>query len=490
MTSIASLSQPRARIALSWPLFLGLLAFAITLALGPRDLDDPDIYFHIVTGRWILAHGAVPHTDLFSFTMPGAPWVAHEWLSEVIMACAYDWLGWQGLVFAAGLAVAATLAIFCRAALRSLEPKYALIAAATAFLLLLPHLLARPHLFALPILVLWVAILIAARDGNRRPPLWAAMLMVPWVNLHASFLFGLGFAGLLAGEAVLTTPAGGRWAAARGWAVFIAASALASLVTPNGYEAYLLPYRLLHMQHVLGTLVEWQSPPIGGFQPIEVWLLLALFAGFSLRLKLPLTRVAILLFLAHMALAHWRYGELLGFSAPLLAAQSLAPQLQRFARNKGGALDHWMRELARPAGPGGIIASALLMAGVAGAFSTGRLEPPAVFRPEAAVAAVRAHRIGGPVLNGYNFGGYLIFAGIPTFIDGRADMYGDAFVGRVSDAYDLRTGEVPILLDEYRIAWTLFPPQSPVVTLLDHLPGWHRLYADDIAVVHVRSESP
>src|SRR5579863_5076586 len=280
MTSIASPRPPRARIALSWPLILGVLAFAITLALGPRDLDDPDIYFHIVTGRWILAHGAVPHADLFSFTVPGMPWVVHEWLAEVVMASAYDWLGWHGLVFAAGLAVAASIAVFTRAALRSFEPKYALIAVATAFLLLLPHLLARPHLFALPVLVLWVARLIAARDSDRAPPLALAVLMIPWVNLHASFLFGLGFAALLAGEAVLAAPGGRRWAVVRDWGLFMAAAALATLVTPNGFEAYLLPYRLLHMRHVLGMLVEWQSPPIGDFEPLEVWLLLALLAGF------------------------------------------------------------------------------------------------------------------------------------------------------------------------------------------------------------------
>jgi hypothetical protein len=42
------------------------------------------------------------------------------------------------------------------------------------------------------------------------------------------------------------------------------------------------------------------------------------------------------------------------------------------------------------------------------------------------------------------------------------------------------------LLDEYKIGATLLPPQRPAVALLDRLPGWERLYSDDIAVVHVR----
>jgi hypothetical protein len=36
----------------------------------------------------------------------------------------------------------------------------------------------------------------------------------------------------------------------------------------------------------------------------------------------------------------------------------------------------------------------------------------------------------------------------------------------------------------------LISPNWPAVVLLDHLPGWRRLYADDIAVVHVRDGQP
>jgi hypothetical protein len=488
MTSIGTLSQSRARLALSWPLVVGALVFAVTLALGPRDLADPDIYFHIVTGRWIIAHGVVPHADLFSFTMRGAPWVAHEWLAEVIMALAYDGLGWHGLVIAAGLAVATAMAVLVRALLRWLDPAHALVAAGLAFLLLLPHLLARPHLFALPVMVAWIACLTAARDRERPPPLGAALLMVPWVNLHASFLFGLGFAAMLMGEAVLlATTREQRLAALRGWARFMAAAVLASFVTPNGFEAYLLPYRLLHMQYVLANLIEWQNTKLGAFQPLEVWLLLVLLAGFTLRLRLPLTRIAMVLLLAHMALAHWRYGELLGFSVPLLIAAPAAAQLARFSATTSSAFDHWMSDMARPGGFRGTAVTALIMVAVAGAFSISALQPPDLFRPAGAIEAVRDHRVEGPVLNDYNFGGYLIFSGIPTFIDGRADMYGDSFVKRESDAVDLHSDDLPALLDEFRIAWTLLPPDSRAVVLLDHLPDWHRLYADSIAVVHVRS---
>lgn len=102
--------------------------------------------------------------------------------------------------------------------------------------------------------------------------------------------------------------------------------------------------------------------------------------------------------------------------------------------------------------------------------------------PKAALAAVARHGVAGPVLNDYNFGGYLIFSGIAPAVDGRVDMYGEDFVKRYDDL-----GSLPALLDEYRIAWTLFHPTAPQVVLLDHLAGWRRLYAGDVAVVHVRA---
>jgi hypothetical protein len=107
--------------------------------------------------------------------------------------------------------------------------------------------------------------------------------------------------------------------------------------------------------------------------------------------------------------------------------------------------------------------------------------------PTAALAAVEATHVTGQVLNDYGFGGYLIFAGIAPFIDGRAELYGDEFIKRYVQAMLLESNELPKLLEQYGIVWTLIAPERPAALLLDHLPGWRRLYADDVAVVHVRT---
>jgi len=288
---------------------------------------------------------------------------------------------------------------------------------------------------------------------------------------------------MLAIEAVIAaSDTRARMQAGRQWAGFIVVAALLALVTPNGIETYLLPWRLLNMHFATSVLIEWQSPDFSTFQPLEIWLIGALLAAAGMGLRLPWTRALMIALLIHFALTHARNGELLGFGAPLLAARAIAAQL-------GGRLQpvDLRAAAATSANPAGRLlagAAVLAIALIAAAFP---LQPRDGYMPVAAVQAVKDRGIEGPVLNAFSFGGYLIFSGIPTFIDGRADMFGDVFFEREHRAVTLQSDELPKLLEEYRIAWTIFPPQSRAAGALDRLPGWQRFYTDDVAAVHIRT---
>jgi len=293
--------------------------------------------------------------------MPHVPWVNQEWLAEIVIAWLFDQFGWAGLVATTALCVAMALAMLLRVLLRNLEPVHALIATVLAYSLAMPHILARPHILTLPILVAWVVALVRARSEDRAPSPWLALLMILWANLHGGYVVGPGLAALLGGEAVLLAadwPA--RLRAARGWAIFGALLVIAALVTPYGTDGLLLPFRMLQMSFAVAQVAEWQSPNFQSIQPLEVWIMFVLFATFSLGWRLPLTRVLLLLLLLHLALRHLRFGELLGFVAPLLAASVLAPQL---GRRSVSLLDRRMAALAKPASVGGVaLAGAVLLA--------------------------------------------------------------------------------------------------------------------------------
>ena len=228
---------------------LGLAAIAIAMfalaAFSPAVLGDGDTFSHLATGEWIIAHGAAPRADPFSHSMPGAPWVAHEWLSEVLMALAFRLGGWSGVVFLTGAAAAGAALIVGLAAARDLRGAPLVATVGLGLGLVTASLLARPHMLALPVAAAWCAGLLAARDRGRAPPLALVLMMTAWANMHGGFIFGLALIGPFALEALVEAPVGARLATARAWTLFGLAALAAALVNPYGVEALILPFRLI-----------------------------------------------------------------------------------------------------------------------------------------------------------------------------------------------------------------------------------------------------
>ena len=108
-------------------------------------------------------------------------------------------------------------------------------------------------------------------------------------------------------------------------------------------------------------------------------------------------------------------------------------------------------------------------------------------QPLAAIGHVPAEVRGQRVFNYYNFGGPLIFSGIRPFIDGRADMYGDAFLEEYIAAQDGDPAAIDRVFRRYDIGWTIMPPRSPIVALL-RKRGWTQLHADERAVIQLRPQ--
>jgi len=496
MERVLSAAQiaPRS-FGLSWPLLVALFTlFGVLLGLPPASpLGDPDVYWHLAAGRWIVEHGALPNGDPFSHSMPGAPWMLQSWSTEVVFALAYRVGGWSALVVIAAACFAITLAYLTRFLLARMEPVHALLFVAFAAGLLLTHLSVRPHVLTWPLLAVWVGAQVDASESGRGPPWWLLPVICLWANLHGGFTLGLALAAGLALDAVVSHPAAGRWQAARRWLGFLALAVLASMLTPNGWRGLWYTVQVMRQGYAQSVIAEWLSPDFHRIQGLEIWLLLVLALGWSGRVRLPLMRAVLLLGLVHLALVSGRSISTLGLVSPFIFAAPLARQWYASAAVGGAAdveaLDRWFRALAAPARPLAVaVALALSAVLLVTAVPARGPSPARAITPDAALAAARSAGVDGEVLNGYNFGGYLIGQGVKVFIDGRSDLYGDAFMKRYLDALQLANPELlQPLLDEYRIGWTLLAPGTPAIALLDRSPGWRRVHADDLAVVHMRA---
>ena len=491
-------AEARPGAALASPLWLGTAIYGLLLIVGERLLNDPDTYWHIATGRWIWAHGAMPGVDPFSHTLGGAPWHAHEWLAELIIAGAYGALGWAGVVALGAASVAASLALLVRMLARFVRPTVALGATALSFYLMAAHLTARPHALALPILVAWAAALVRARAEARTPSLLLLPLMVLWANLHGGFVIGLGLAGALAVEAVVTVGAPARRDAILGWGRFVAGAAVASLLTPYGTAGWWFPFKLMSLGFALNFVGEWHAPVLGPTEPLVLWLLALVAFAVATGLRAPLFRVLMVGGLVAMALSHTRNAELLAIVAPLLLAASVPIRLRPSGTERLGevgpsgvhsASPHLTLPL-RAGGRRGILRSGavlmVLFAATAVAALRGYAHENPAIAPAPALAAARQAGLAGPVFNDYDFGGYLIFEGVAPFVDGRIDLYGDAFMRDYAAALAAEGDALSRLLARYHVAWTMLKPGEPAIAALDRDPAWERVYADASAVVHRR----
>ena len=448
-----------------------VLGFAAA-AFAPQIFNDPDTWWHLATGDWILAHHAVPTSDIFTFTFAGRSWNAHEWLSEVLMSLSFRGASWNGLHILFGLAFGATAAIVAGSLRQRMDAIPALLATVLGMACVTGSLLARPHLLALPLLALWTLMLVRARSENRAPPLWSAALMMLWANLHGSFAFGLALTGALGFEAVMEST--DRRTALRQWSPVLSAQIVAALLTPQGLDGLLFPFRLLVMPGIFGE-GEWAPSDFTHLTPFLLTLLSMIFVLALGKVRMRPIRALLILGFLFLALSHARHQMLFGVIAPLLAMPALgaswpAKAAPGNAMTKRGAV---------------AVLALLLLARLA--WPAARGEDPVT--PVAALAHVPSDLRRQPALNAYDYGGYLIFQGVKVFIDGRADMYPADFL----ENYDrLAAGgdTLAATLAGHHIVWTIFQSKSPTALALDHMPGWHRLYGDANAVVHVRDQPP
>jgi hypothetical protein len=441
-----------------------VLGLPLGLAGTPQILNDGDVSWHVAAGQWIVRHQSLPVTDPFSFTAAGQPWVPIEWLSEVIYAAAYNVAGYAGLATVVAAALIALHAILFLHLQRYLGP----LALAAAFigldLVLAPFILARPHVLAWPLLAGWTVLLLRAAHEKSAPPLWGALIMLAWTNMHGSFPLAIPIGLAIAFDALRAA----KWKTLPQWTAFGLASLLAMLVNLNGVAGLLHPLRVVGMG-TLPLIQEWQPSSLTWTPQFYAVLGLGLGAMLWRGVRLPIGRLVLVLLLLAMAFAQMRNQAWF----VIVAAAALPPLFGTRSEPRGG-----FAILGLAAIPFLALRAALPLTPVENAANPSHL-----------IAAVPPELRSQSVFNGYSFGGPLILAGIKPYIDGRADLYGDAFV---SDYEQITRGDRARFnraVDRFGIRWTMLPTSSsPLIAALDASPRWRRIYADRVGIIHVRRD--
>jgi hypothetical protein len=487
---------------------LFLVVFLILIVGGKDLLMDVDTGWHIRIGRYILETGTVPDTGIYSYTASKMPWMAHEWLTELIFALIHNITGLNGIVVLAAVVIAFTHATFFGFLLsRGINTVLALILTITAMAVTSVHWLARPHILSLPILLFWYMALEAYRLRGKRYIYLLPLVTVVWVNLHGGFMAGLlliavYWLGSMA-EFFFSKDEKARGDQKKNIIMYGKVGLLAvaaALVNPQGYKALVFPFRLMGQELNLGRISEWLSPNFHAFLPYE-YLLLALIValGFSL-LRLGFIEAGLVVLWTHLSLHSVRYGPIFAIIViPILAIRLEA--LMKEGREDGNRLLSGIHSLSERLQQtsnslkGHVLLIVVILSVMAITLSGGRVlgktllnyEFDKKIMPVEAVEFVKKNGIQGRLFNEYHFGGYLIYKGFPkdgVFVDGRADMY-DEFMKNYYDVVDLKPSWKEIL-DRFDIEWMMITANSPLSVLLLETENWGLVYADKVANVFVR----
>jgi hypothetical protein len=511
---------------------LVFVLMSVVFVLAARPVTDPDFWWHLRAGRLVWETRAVPHADIFSATFAGREWVAHEWLSEVVMYAIHRSLGYAGLVVCFALVISAAMWVaYRRCAVAAPHPYVAGFALLLGALAASPTWGVRPQMFSF----LFAAVFLAALDGyvkgkSRRAVWWLVPLTALWANMHAGFALGLALVALTIAGLVLDSwlfeGAGARrveggvdegnerrgdgsdgkgqgdvsgwpslWRRVRPLVFVFAACVAAVALNPNGVRLYFYPFETLTSRAMMKYINEWFSPDFHElmFQPLAV----LLFATFTaMVLSRGRVRPSSLLLLAATGYAALRSGRNVPFFAlaamPLLAEhswkwltrQAWGAWLSRPERREtaGAALKVALNVLLFVAAP-----SALAFARV-GRVAARQSADEAQNYPAAAVRFMRENRPPQPVFNEYGWGGYMIWNLYPdyrVYIDGRADVYGDDYLEEFLHAHDGVAGwRAPLEREGVRTVFVR--PDAPLASLLREDKGWRVAFEDKQAVIFVR----
>ena len=460
----------------------------ISVALG-RPFFDPDIWWHLQTGSWILEHREFPVTDPFSWNGETRELQAYSWLFEILVVGIYNLFGLTGLTyFAAVLGVCIIFAL--RRLLRKLTSDFTsgLILTLPPLMILLASLNPRPWLFTILFFIIEIEILAEhRRSGRLKWLLLLPLLFVVWANLHIQFVYGLGVLVLaLLDAAWAALPAERRLeenkASLKLLAIITLASTLAALVNPYHFHVYgtIFDYAghsssLLDIEEFLPNL----------FRDVRSWLVLgtALAAAFVMGRRREVHPLPYLLLLAacFFSFRTMRDAWFVGIVGVIIVA--------------GYPSSYRPKKTAHLSRVQGLIAVALvgvspLLIGWAHGLSEKNIEQQVAERfPVAAAEFIREQDYRGPLYNHFNWGGYLIrrLPGLPVSIDGRTNVHG---LQRIRRSISVWRGHPDWVSDpELQSARLVVGPvESALVSILRQSDLFDLVYEDSTAAVFVRAE--
>ena len=478
------ISTPDSRNGLQ--IWLRILMAAFAFAQFSYITADPDLWGHLRFGQDIWEQGKVHATDPFSFTAQGYRWINHEWLMEVSLYLIYHLFDSTGLlVFKAALGILIVHLLSSLYFARHSNLTVYLVLFVLIIPVMAPGFMTRPHLATFLCLTLLVYVLQKFFDGNHRIIKWTPLIMLVWVNSHGGVVAGLGIFGTIAAIEFLRCLKTGEKQGTLLVKYFLL-SCVAVLINPYGYNLWLFFVESLGKPRAIS---EWGPVTLTDASYWQYKVLVLLFiATFFMPQKKRIWEIAVIVLAVVYGFRHQRHTVLTAIMlAPYLLSHygrwlqwDFKPYYDRLSNHF-----HWVTQ--------GVLAMffawlAFTQWTVHGTNNFKIRVDPNVY-PTYAAQFMEANQLEGNLVVPFDWGEYMIWKspGSRVSIDGRFRTAYPEKIIELNRAFEHGLAEGLALLNDWPTILVLTKKNEPPHTLMEHTPGWQKIYQDPISKLFIRT---
>jgi hypothetical protein len=477
-----------------------IAAFIVILCVIVRRGGDPDIFWHLVTGQWMVDHHQLVSQDIFTFTVSGKRWIDAEYTTEIIAYLVFK-VGGLTLV-SLGFAVVTFggfLLIWRRVRLERSNPIIAAAVIGVAGLAGAAVWGPRPQMITFAFTCLELLWLDRYLRGRSRAIYWLPLVMVAWANLHGGFLFGLVPLGVAAFVEAI------HWIRhvdgdlhkrrTRNLVLIFVGCCVAAVLNPRGINlyGYVIQPQFSGVQQ--NFIAEWQSPNFHVLQERGLELMLLLIpVAFAIR-RPSLFDVCLTVVVSYAALAAVRHSALFVAAETPLLIWSFSAGWERMPQAR--PVYAWIapRVTAMRTAATAVLVIALVGTGLfVRSTLSGQTRATAANFPVGASDWLASHpTVGTRMFNQYGWGGYLISRFFPdpnrrVFSFGEATLLGTTVMQQVSDV-ELGNPDWQRIFAQNGIDYVIDVPGAPAVLALELDQQWTRIYDDGFAVIMVKNSA-
>ncbi|NVN98111.1 MAG: hypothetical protein HXX17_02230 [Geobacteraceae bacterium] len=166
-----------------------------------KPINDPDFFWHLKSGEWIIQHHAIPQVDPFGINPPDASdprqklILTSYWLYQALIAQVFSLCGFSGIILIRFL-LAGIVTFTIWRTFRPFNILNSAICILSALLFLKEYTLDRPQTLSFVLYLLMLLLLFRFIDNRscNRPTLryaaGMATVMLVWSNMHGGYLVG------------------------------------------------------------------------------------------------------------------------------------------------------------------------------------------------------------------------------------------------------------------------------------------------------------